>query len=115
MNRRGSRAAERLYALAHGLFWIPCPLCGEEFGGHEWQPGNQLPTGPHSHQAVCPGCGDWLRGQAAAMCAETGHQEVREWDVVAIERRPGTVELLIDTGRPPDRVRCLSCHQDLTP
>lgn len=24
-----------LYATAFGFFWIPCPLCGEMFGGQE--------------------------------------------------------------------------------
>lgn len=23
-------------AAAGGYFWLPCPLCGTEFGGHEW-------------------------------------------------------------------------------
>lgn len=25
----------RRYAAAHGFFWMPCVLCGREFGGHE--------------------------------------------------------------------------------
>jgi hypothetical protein len=23
------------YAVENGFFWLPCPLCGREFGGHE--------------------------------------------------------------------------------
>jgi hypothetical protein len=25
----------RLYAESMGYFWLPCPMCGEMFGGHE--------------------------------------------------------------------------------
>jgi len=32
-----SRMQERLYAAIFGYFWLPCPLCGEPFGGHEWE------------------------------------------------------------------------------
>lgn len=31
----------RLYNLAYaalfGYFWLPCPICKEKFGGHEWK------------------------------------------------------------------------------
>jgi hypothetical protein len=29
------RTWHRRYANRNGLFWIPCPQCGREFGGHE--------------------------------------------------------------------------------
>jgi hypothetical protein len=29
------RWVHRLYAAAGGWFWLPCPACGEHFGGHE--------------------------------------------------------------------------------
>ena len=25
------------YAKRNGYFWLPCPLCGEMMGGHEWK------------------------------------------------------------------------------
>jgi len=31
-----SRWWHRAYALTHGFFWLPCPICREPFGGHEW-------------------------------------------------------------------------------
>lgn len=31
------RRAHRWYAISHGYFWMPCDLCGREFGGHEWR------------------------------------------------------------------------------
>jgi C4-type Zn-finger protein len=29
------RYLHRLYAHLFGYFWLPCPVCGKEFGGHE--------------------------------------------------------------------------------
>ena len=29
------RSLNRIYAVANGYFWLPCPLCGEYYGGHE--------------------------------------------------------------------------------
>jgi hypothetical protein len=30
------RLYHRIYAWWFGYFWLPCPVCGEYFGGHEW-------------------------------------------------------------------------------
>jgi hypothetical protein len=32
-----SRFWNRLKALWGGFFWMPCPICGKNFGGHEWR------------------------------------------------------------------------------
>jgi hypothetical protein len=29
------RRLNRIYAFLFGYFWLPCPACGEMFGGHE--------------------------------------------------------------------------------
>ncbi len=29
------RWIHRWYAWVAGYFWLPCPVCGREFGGHE--------------------------------------------------------------------------------
>lgn len=29
------REFHQWFAVAHGFFWLPCPLCGRPFGGHE--------------------------------------------------------------------------------
>jgi len=29
------RRIAKLYANLFGFFWLPCPLCGQMFGGHE--------------------------------------------------------------------------------
>ena len=31
------RRFHRYYANAFGYFWLPCPICGENYGGHEWK------------------------------------------------------------------------------
>lgn len=32
---RKFRWLNRVYARMFGLFWLPCPICGRMFGGHE--------------------------------------------------------------------------------
>lgn len=29
------RLLHKIYAWFFGYFWLPCPVCGKEFGGHE--------------------------------------------------------------------------------
>jgi len=31
------RYLNKIYAKFFGYFWLPCPLCGQMFGGHEWE------------------------------------------------------------------------------
>jgi hypothetical protein len=57
------RKAHELFAKAMGYFWLPCPLCGEESGGHEWRRINGLSDcianpdgGPQSSLGICPAC-----------------------------------------------------------
>lgn len=52
------------YARAFGFFWLPCPLCGREFGGHQWRDVNGLPSSVPEFVAdnawravgICPAC-----------------------------------------------------------
>lgn len=32
-----NRMVSQMYAKALGYFWLPCPRCGQMFGGHEVQ------------------------------------------------------------------------------
>ena len=32
---RYPRSLNQLHAAVFGFFWLPCPLCGTYFGGHE--------------------------------------------------------------------------------
>jgi hypothetical protein len=53
------RIYHKLYAKSTGYFWLPCPLCGREFGGHEWgdSPWATIPTDiENSRTGVCPAC-----------------------------------------------------------
>jgi hypothetical protein len=57
------RWLHRRWAGKFGFFWLPCPLCDQPFGGHEWRPINGLkasipdPTGaPSSAIGICPRC-----------------------------------------------------------
>lgn len=55
------RKYNKLYAQVHGYFWLPCPLCGKEFGGHEWLPGtwekpSHIPNDHGGGTGICPDC-----------------------------------------------------------
>lgn len=53
--RRWRRKARR-FALLHGFFWIPCPLCGKRFGGQEAAGSIPVDGRPGIDQAICPEC-----------------------------------------------------------
>lgn len=47
----------KMYAKLRGYFWLPCPRCGQEFGGHEkgWGlPKHWLISG--HFRGMCPEC-----------------------------------------------------------
>jgi len=48
------RWLQRLVALFGGYFWLPCPLCGEKFGGHEKH--GVLRRDMNTGQLVCANC-----------------------------------------------------------
>jgi hypothetical protein len=60
------RLLHRLYARWGGYFWLPCPLCGQHFGGHEWRDVDgkvaSIPTGHPGNalwsesEGICPDC-----------------------------------------------------------
>ena len=51
----------RYYAFLTGYFWLPCPLCGKMFGGHEWFDGNSLMVSYYKSWGVCSLCGKKAR------------------------------------------------------
>ncbi len=59
-----SRSAAEAYAQCHGYFWLPCPLCGTMFGGHEHPHDRSqgiphipdLEAGPWNYLCICPWC-----------------------------------------------------------
>lgn len=51
------RAPHKAWAREHGFFWIPCCLCGREFGGHEIVDTIPDPErGPGAGKSICPVC-----------------------------------------------------------
>lgn len=52
------RSLHRAYAERYGYFWLPCVLCGLEFGGHEITASIPDPTDELGRlwQSVCPAC-----------------------------------------------------------
>ncbi len=50
------RTFHRVYAWLFGYFWLPCPVCGRMFGGHEIHNINTTPllTAPGTGKCVCP-------------------------------------------------------------
>lgn len=62
----------RLYAFIFGYFWLPCPKCGEMFGGHQRKPGPgaSIDVGGR-RMGVCPACDTpELRAEREAEIAE---------------------------------------------
>ncbi len=57
-----SKAIRRATAARMGAFWLPCPVCREEFGGHEWRRASGhddcIPEldNPRSGTGICPTC-----------------------------------------------------------
>lgn len=61
-----------LRAKLSGYFWIPCPVCGENFGGHEITAGKC---------EAMPISGDWHHGKLVcpkAACQSTAKQATHE-------------------------------------
>lgn len=59
------RRFHRAYATLCGFFWLPCPLCGREFGGHQF--GKSVPdpmNPPFGGVGVCPPCSRALPGRS---------------------------------------------------
>lgn len=52
--RKRPRWLQRFWAWLNSYFWLPCPLCGEYFGGHEWAGTLQLDAS--RGKGVCVNC-----------------------------------------------------------
>lgn len=55
-----ARRWNKFWANLNGYFWLPCPVCGKHFGGHEW--GNSEYSGIRQAEdetrntGICPDC-----------------------------------------------------------
>ena len=54
--RKKPRLLQYFWAWLRGYVWLPCPLCGGMFGGHE--AAGSLLTGKYRGRAVCANCSD---------------------------------------------------------
>lgn len=64
------RAMARRIAKINGYFWLPCPACGQHFGGHEW-----FDVGGHRASIPTPAAdqGDEIRSTGICPdCTATG-------------------------------------------
>lgn len=50
------RLFQFLYAKLFGYFWLPCPICGKNFGGHEKH--GSLMTSWDGGIMTCPDCAE---------------------------------------------------------
>ena len=73
--RDTSRKAAKAYANLFGYFWLPCPTCGQMFGGHEI--GGSVPVrGDTSlRKCICKPCAAAGKGDAY-----TDKPIRRKWD-----------------------------------
>ena len=69
-----SRLLHKLYANFFGYFWLPCPLCGEMFGGHEWTSGGSIMTSWNTREGVCSNCHDKAEAYNEKWIEENPHQ-----------------------------------------
>lgn len=47
------------HARTRGLFWLPCRICGQHWGGHEWiHPDQTIPNlnKPGTNWGICLDC-----------------------------------------------------------
>lgn len=116
-----SRAKNKIYANLNGYFWLPCPVCGTPFGGHEWQNGQfiKLQEDSPASQGICPPCSWELGEESAQVCNEFGHMLVSSWGSTQKPRvdDEGVMHIMIefDTTSIPDRVMCSRCFQYFDP
>lgn len=54
--RSQPRWLQKIKAAQGGYFWLPCLMCGEDFGGHEWA--GDLMHDRSRGEGVCANCAD---------------------------------------------------------
>ncbi len=75
-----TRILNRAYAFINGYFWLPCPICGEMFGGHEVNGGGLMTDWDRG----------WTRGKCVCVkCVSIAHE--RNMDFMANNPLPPIV------------------------
>lgn len=103
------RFVHRRFARRHGLFWLPCILCGRYSGGHQFAGSIPDPTQPGLSHGICPTCTragrSWrvpLPGEAELDAIHEAHEHGHdEWvlDCEACRRLDAAIRQFIDTFR----------------
>jgi hypothetical protein len=71
------RRRHRAYARMHGFFWLPCPLCGRQFGGHEWRHIDGKPAAVYRDPAD--------PGHGTGICPSCTRAGLGQWDGIRVE------------------------------
>ena len=65
------RLFNKFYAKLTGHFWLPCPLCAQYFGGHEWDIRSTSKSqsiiinyAMGLRKGICPDCRDADKGDS---------------------------------------------------
>lgn len=70
--KRRPRWLQKLRARWGEYFWLPCPLCGEMFGGHEWRSEDTIWKPGENGHGVCVDCGERARQLSNPQCFVCG-------------------------------------------
>lgn len=81
-----NRLWNRVRAFFGGYFWLPCPICGKNFGGHEIGDGT-LMTDPGGGLSVCRDCSEEATRRSQRFLSVHRHTIAREPLVVTIDGR----------------------------
>lgn len=85
------RKLNKAFAKTFGYFWLPCPLCGQETGGHEWLWQNKpnRPTAcieistqelPITYQGICKDCCLSGKGEAHNAVRKENQRIIKLWE-----------------------------------
>jgi len=76
-----NRFFNKVYAWLMGYYWIPCPICGKSFGGHEEHGG--LLTSEHEGISVCYDC----KNKAEEINKRKFNIEIKELPILTFSTR----------------------------
>jgi len=78
------RFLHRIYAWLNFYFWLPCNLCGEHFGGHEWNDHHVTisENDDGASKGVCQKCSDRIIAKHPPHSETRVHPETHEERVI---------------------------------
>ena len=91
-----SRKLNEVYANLLGYFWLPCPICGQEFGGHEATGMAIYPEGEPLGRVICEDC--TKEGLDAKFYWDPDEQTAKMKENGIVELHRGSRVVRIETG-----------------